>query len=1120
MRGCVEKQRGRHKVSKPAPVSAGDSRVWPKAETTEDLIGQLKLERARLSTTFDSLMDPHVMFEAVRDSSGTVIDFVFADANDAAIEYNHSTREAMIGARLLDILPGHARSGTFATYVHALETGEPMILDDSVYFNEVMNSERHCDVRALRVGDGLSYTWRDVTDRVQLTERFRVLAENASDIVYETDPEGVVKWMSPSARRILEWNPDDLLGTSSFDIIFEDDVAKVRAHRRRTLDGEFTNAIEARYRSSSGALHWMSVSARPTRDSHNNIEALIVGLRGIDVEVATRRSLAASESHFRLLAENSSDVVVETDFEGVIKWASPSAQQVLGWLPRFLVGTPALAMVAPDDLARATAWQRRVRSGEKIEHTQLRVKTSGGDLCWMTLRAQAAVDESGNVTGGIIGMSDCQSEVVAQRAANTLSAVSRILVRSEREEDLLVEMCQAAVDEGGYLVAWYGRRVDDAERSVEKVAMSSEHRDYVEAIHVNWSDGPGGQGPVGTVIRSGKAVVYQDLATDSNFAPWRQRAKENGFRSCIGLPVYVDGEVDGSLQVLAAERGAFDDHVVEVLKDLADEMGYGIKRLRDHERLVKSLNDQTLLSSAIDQASESIVITDSTSTILYANPSALRTSEYSLKELVGANPRIFQSELHDQTFFQVMWAHLQGGEPWHGTLINRRRSGGLYEEDTTISPIHDDEGSLLAYVAVKRDLTNERRLETHRTREQRDRLDILDIMQEVRRADSLLETAEAFCQATTNLACIDAALLVLVQSDGTLLTIGTGGENVGGTTIGSTLEFPHPERLTGRTSEGAWWLDFTSEKLKVSDDLTARMIEGGFTTVGNVPIRWEGALVGILSLASKAADGPEWMGSRLPAFEELGSYAGALFGAEADVFSKGESLRSEILSVIERRLFHCVFQPFVNLKTGEIVGYEALTRFDDGEAPDQRFQQAHSVGLGSALEGLCAQTALDHALELPSDIWLSLNFSPAALIDGHAAKVVDGVTRCLVIEVTEHAQINNYAAIRKALKDIGNCQLAVDDAGAGYTSLSHILELQPDFVKLDISLVRGIDTDPARQAMIAGMCHFAAQSGTTLIAEGIETDAEAEMLRTLGVPLGEGGMLGQGYLFGRPEPLK
>jgi PAS domain S-box-containing protein len=1083
-------------------------------------MGQLKLERARLAATLDSLMDPHVMFEAVRDRSGKVIDFVFADANDAAIEYNHSTREAMIGARLLDILPGHARSGTFATYVHALETGEPLILDNSVYFNEVMNSERVCDVRALKVGDGLSYTWRDVTERVQLTEKYRLLAENASDIVYETDLEGLIKWMSPSTYRILQWEPDELLGTASFDMIHEDDLARVRAHLRRTLKGEFTHAIEARYRSAAGDLHWMSVSARPARDTSGDVEAVVVGLRSIDGEVATRHSLAASESHFRLLAENSSDVVFETDLEGVITWVSPSAHEVLGWLPRFLLGTRVNELVVLDNTAKANAWRQLVHFGQKIESAQLRIKTSGGDLRWMALRAQASLDESGKVTGGIIGLSDCQSEVVAQRAARTLSAGSQVLVRSDREEDLLLEMCQAAVDEGGYLLAWYGRRVDDVSHSVLKVATSSEYRDYVDMINVDWSEGRNGQGPVGAAMRTGEPIVFQDLLTDVAFAPWRDAAKAHGFRSCIALPVLVDGVVDGSLQVLAAERGAFDDHVLDVLKNLAGELGYGLKRLRDHERLIKSLSDQTLLSKAIDQASESIVVTDPSSTILYANPSAVRTSGYTLEEMLGSNPRVFQSELHDPTFFQIMWAHLNGGEPWHGTMINRRKNGELYEEDTTISPIHDAEGSLLAYVAVKRDLTIERRLETNRTREQRDRLDILDIMQDVRRADSLHATAEAFCRAATNLTSIDAALMVLVQGDGSLLVIGTGGEHLGGSVSGSALEFPHPEQLTQRTKAGAWWLDLTSNRVKENDELTTRMTKDGFTAIGNVPIRWEGELVGILALATKDSDGPEWMSSRLPAFEELGSYAGALFGDEADVFSKKESLRFEILSLIKHQRFHSVFQPFVNLKTGQVVGYEALTRFDDGDPPDQRFTQAHSVGLGSELEAICALSALDGARDLPPEIWLSLNFSPAALIDGHAAKVVEGVERHLVIEVTEHAQIKNYAAIRRALKKIGGCRLAVDDAGAGYTSLSHILELQPDFVKLDISLVRDIDTDPARQAMIAGMCHFAAQSGTLLIAEGIETEPEAAMLRKLGVPLGEGGMLGQGYLFGRPSSLR
>ncbi len=195
---------------------------------------------------------------------------------------------------------------------------------------------------------------------------------------------------------------------------------------------------------------------------------------------------------------------------------------------------------------------------------------------------------------------------------------------------------------------------------MEKAASSSDHRDYVDSIEVDWSTGPLGQGPVGTAMRTGEPVVFGDLLTDFKFEPWRKAAAAHGFRSCIALPVLTDGLVDGTLQVYAAERGAFDGHVVDVLKDLADELGYGLKRLRDRDRLLRSLNDQTLLSKAIDQASESIVVTDPEAKILYANPSALRTSGYLLEEVLGNNPRVFHSELHDPTFFQIMWAHLLG----------------------------------------------------------------------------------------------------------------------------------------------------------------------------------------------------------------------------------------------------------------------------------------------------------------------------------------------------------------------------------------------------------------------------------------------------------------------------
>jgi EAL domain-containing protein (putative c-di-GMP-specific phosphodiesterase class I)/DNA-binding response OmpR family regulator len=225
--------------------------------------------------------------------------------------------------------------------------------------------------------------------------------------------------------------------------------------------------------------------------------------------------------------------------------------------------------------------------------------------------------------------------------------------------------------------------------------------------------------------------------------------------------------------------------------------------------------------------------------------------------------------------------------------------------------------------------------------------------------------------------------------------------------------------------------------------------------------------------------------------------------------------QSRLRQVLAGQAFHLVFQPIVELESRDVVGYEALTRFTDGTPPDVRFADAARLGLGDDFELAAISMAMDEAVRLPGDAFLSLNVSPAvALASGDRLRAqLSGVGRQIVLELTEHVPIVDYTRLRTALDNLGRVQIAVDDAGAGYASLRHILELRPAFAKLDISLVRGIDRDELRQAMAAGIQYYALRTGCRLVAEGVETAEEATMLRALGVDLA------QGYLFGRPERL-
>jgi EAL domain-containing protein (putative c-di-GMP-specific phosphodiesterase class I) len=213
-----------------------------------------------------------------------------------------------------------------------------------------------------------------------------------------------------------------------------------------------------------------------------------------------------------------------------------------------------------------------------------------------------------------------------------------------------------------------------------------------------------------------------------------------------------------------------------------------------------------------------------------------------------------------------------------------------------------------------------------------------------------------------------------------------------------------------------------------------------------------------------------------------------------------------------------VFQSVVDLRNERIVGYEALSRFDNEPArgPDQWFIEADGVGLGVDLEVQAIRAALTHLPLLTTDEFLAINVSPATALADLQTKIgAHTPWDRVVLELTEHVPIEDYSSIQHALESLraAGARLSVDDTGAGFASLRHILNLVPDYVKLDISLCRGVDHDPARRALASALVTFAQDTNAVIVAEGIETSEERNALLNLGV------YHGQGYLLGRPGPL-
>jgi len=230
--------------------------------------------------------------------------------------------------------------------------------------------------------------------------------------------------------------------------------------------------------------------------------------------------------------------------------------------------------------------------------------------------------------------------------------------------------------------------------------------------------------------------------------------------------------------------------------------------------------------------------------------------------------------------------------------------------------------------------------------------------------------------------------------------------------------------------------------------------------------------------------------------------------------------RGVIRATLANQGFEIVFQPIVDLRTGGVAGAEALTRFEKSpdRPPDIWFAEAREIGLGVELEMAALRLALGQLKQLPSGLYLSLNASPDTMMSAEfRALVAEAPAERVVLELTEHERIDDYERFGQAASELRShgVRLAVDDAGAGFSSFRHILNLRPDIIKLDIGLTRGIDGDPARRALGSAMLAFGLDAfGAAIVAEGIETEGEFNTLRGLGC------RFGQGFYLGRPGKLR
>lgn len=534
-----------------------------------------------------------------------------------------------------------------------------------------------------------------------------------------------------------------------------------------------------------------------------------------------------------------------------------------------------------------------------------------------------------------------------------------------------------------------------------------------------------------------------------------------------------------------------------------------------------------LLRTIVDSSPVAMMAFDIDRRLIFWSGGAERLFGWRADEVLGQPfpPETMVEEERDASDDRI--ARTLAGAVIAGERVHRRaRDGRMLDLEIYAAPLRDRSGQAIGFAGQMIDVTDR-----EASRAEVDRL-VVEVGQAtndvamdatVRRVlanalaglppDASLElAAQTICDALATLPGIDVAAVGAFLNMNDAVLVASHAARAFPIRVGDHLPAHRAARLWSVARRGPWAEYWTSTE--DDGEWGAQLDQAGLKAVAFGPIVHAGTVRGGVMIGTRDPVLARRLVENPGSVFDFSTTPSALLGERLHGYLRSVELWNSVTDILASQSFRPVYQPILDLATNEVVGYEALTRFNAGQPPSQVFADARRVGLGVELERATLLGAVDGARNLPPGLFLTLNVSPALLAEAKDLRTrLAWADRPIVLEITEHDAVPDYPALREAVRALGpNVRLAVDDAGAGIANFNHIVELSADFVKLDISLVRGVNDSLGRQALVVAMRHFAQTAGCRLIAEGVESDDEARVLREFGVEFA------QGYLFGRPGP--
>ncbi|MFP3977553.1 EAL domain-containing protein [Marinobacter sp. KMM 10035] len=853
---------------------------------------------------------------------------------------------------------------------------------------------------------------------------------------------------------------------------------------------------------------------------------LTFALDNLDREKQRREAVEAlrvSEQHFRAYFERSMFGMATTSPDRGWIEVNQALCDMLGYTEKELLATRWTDLIHPDDLEAGQAHYQQLIDGTVDERSVERrfIHKSGHPIdTHLALRAVRNADKSFAYVVSLI--EDITPRKMAERREqmrqDTLEKVakggslSEILsqIITSAESILSSSMCSVLLmdDEGKHLISGAAPSLPDFFTKV------------ISGIRIGM-----GVGSCGTAAYTGERVVVENIASHPYWENFRDLAASAGLGSCWSEPIHSSSDkILGTFAIYRGAPSAPDEQEIMLIKKAANLASIAIERARAEEEL-------HLASSIYKNTAEALLVTDACNKITALNPAFTQITGYTLNDIRGRDTSVLHSGRHGADFYQAIWETVALKGFWQGEVWNRRKNGEAFPSWLTVSVIHNDKGDIQRHVIMGSDITDKVRTDELVWRQAN-----YDFLTGLPNRHMFQDRLDQEIRASLSHGSMLA--LLIIDLDHFKYVNDSLGHS-----IGDRLLVKAASRINGCVSDSDTVarmggdeftvilprLTNTHEGEKVAEQIISALAEPYSIDGESIYVQ---ASIGITFCPNDASDVDQLISNA-----DQAMYASKTSGRNRlsyftqslhDEARKRLMLINDMRSAVKNGQFELHFQPIVNLTTGKVCNAEALIRWNHPEhgmiSPAEFIPLAEEtgliVGIGDWVFREAARQTKRWSDLLNTGMQVSVNMSPVQF-QSSALNIADWLDHLktlgldpsyLSIEITEGLLLNASDGVKDKLlrfRDAG-IQVAIDDFGVGYSALSYLKRFDIDYLKIDQSFIHNIETDQNDLVLSEAIAIMAHRLGLKVIAEGVETEAQRQLLLEIGCDYG------QGYLFSRP----